>query len=77
MKTNNAINVLVAALVTGVTSTAIDTADAECGSLGVMVDDGKLPEGVDPTRLRDCVDHPLRKEADLEPARRGAGRDGR
>lgn len=68
MKTNNAINVLVTALVTGITSTEIDTADTECGSLGVMVDDGTLPEGVDLAQLRDCVDHPLGKEAvDLEP----------
>ncbi|KHO00382.1 uncharacterized protein MAM_01160 [Metarhizium album ARSEF 1941] len=33
--------------------------EQECGSLGVMkVDPAMLPEGVDPSRVRKCLDHP-------------------
>lgn len=56
----------VIALATGILSTARDAATEECGGLGVMVDNGTLPEGVDPTQLRKCVDHPLGKP-DLTP----------
>lgn len=55
-------------LATGILSAIIDTHAAAdgCGNLGVMIDNGTLPEGVDPTQLRKCVDHPLGKP-DLTP----------
>src|SRR5947207_513870 len=41
---------------------------AECGSLGVMkYDMAELPEGVDPSGIRRCAEHPLGRYPGLAP----------
>lgn len=41
---------------------------AECGSLGVMkVDVSELPEGIDPSGIRRCAEHPLGRYPGLAP----------
>ncbi|KAI7776617.1 hypothetical protein LA080_004767 [Diaporthe eres] len=69
MKLSTAI-LLIAAMAKGVFSTDQD----ECGSLGLMVvDEAKLPAGVNASDVRKCADHPLGRRAGPGLAKRGGG----
>lgn len=69
MKLSTAI-LLTTAMAMGVFSADED----ECGSLGMMVvDEAKLPAGVNASNVRKCVDHPLGRKAGPGLVKRGGG----
>lgn len=57
MKLHNVLTIASATLALATTDADLEK---ECGRLGVMkIDLSELPEGVDPSEIRNCADHPL------------------
>ncbi|KAJ6587390.1 hypothetical protein B0H10DRAFT_1961400 [Mycena sp. CBHHK59/15] len=50
---------LVAATLSQIAAASVNTTADECGALGVMKVPDVLPEGINPTDIRNCAGHPL------------------
>ncbi|KAJ7359942.1 hypothetical protein DFH08DRAFT_769950 [Mycena albidolilacea] len=59
MKFSTSFITLVAAMLSQTSAASVDTTADECGALGVMKVPDVLPEGVNPTDIRNCAGHPL------------------
>ncbi|KAG9497940.1 hypothetical protein J7337_010816 [Fusarium musae] len=70
MKYNSAILVLVCSTLISAGTSTISGAEAVCGDLGILqVTPGNIPDGVEPSDLRLCADHPLGRNRTLDPAK--------
>ncbi|KAH7486445.1 hypothetical protein IWW34DRAFT_779901 [Fusarium oxysporum f. sp. albedinis] len=69
MKYDSAILVLAYSTLISAVSSTIPGAEAVCGDLGILqATPGSLPDGVEPSDLRLCADHPLGRNRTLDSA---------
>ncbi|KAL5609732.1 hypothetical protein FOVSG1_004413 [Fusarium oxysporum f. sp. vasinfectum] len=69
MKYNSAILVLAYSTLISAVSSTISGAETVCGDIGILqIAPGTLPDGVEPSDLRLCADHPLGRNQTLDPA---------
>ncbi|KAL7765679.1 hypothetical protein ACKLNR_003595 [Fusarium oxysporum f. sp. zingiberi] len=69
MKYDSAILVLAYSTLISAVSSTISSAEAVCGDLGILqATPGSLPDGVEPSDLRLCADHPLGRNRTLDSA---------
>ncbi|EXM14986.1 hypothetical protein RAB80_006732 [Fusarium oxysporum f. sp. vasinfectum] len=68
MKYNSAILVLAYSTLISAVSSTISGAKTVCGDLGILqITPENLPDGVEPSDLRLCADHPLGRNRTLDP----------
>ncbi|KAI0385084.1 hypothetical protein F5Y04DRAFT_292595 [Hypomontagnella monticulosa] len=72
MKTNNMILLLAAQVLTAFSSPSPAAVNDDCGS-GGGIDTSQLPEGVDPSAVRKCLEHPLGNINSEAVSERGVG----